>query len=412
MSARLKIALPVVLAFSLVLVLWFVVRPRMRARLHAVDALPANAFLVLTVDVDALRNSPLGAPLFGGAQSRLLGEKAITDLCGFDPLARVSEIAVAVPEESAPGDFGVVVRASISKGELLECAEKVILSRKEGGQGHPVIRAAGSYTLIEAETSKDPAEGDSARRYPTLAYRDGGPFLIGRGPWLDTMIDTVDGRLPNLSSNLAHMSMRKDLGKADGKDRALAVLGTVLLPKDLRERLKGELGEEAGGDAARNQTMEGVLGVSVAGAGVSAGAAGGDAEVVLMARCEDAGACAAVEKLVAKKRFEWSQDLSLRLFGLGPLLDSVKIDNLGATLRITAHAPSNDAARWLETILKGRTVHHPMPAGPLTSAPRTGPSSFPGAAGGSAVETLKPIRGPLRDASPPTAASKMSAAPP
>jgi len=86
---------------------------------RAIDAVPADAFLVMTLDVDRLRKSPLGAAILGGANSKLLGEKTITAICGFDPLDRMREVAVAVPQEDETGEFGIVIRADITKHELL-----------------------------------------------------------------------------------------------------------------------------------------------------------------------------------------------------------------------------------------------------------------------------------------------------
>jgi hypothetical protein len=369
-----KSTLALVLALATAAAVFFVARRSSRGRVHAIDAIPANAFLVLKVDVDGLRRSPLGAPIFGGATSKLSGEKTFTELCGFDPLSRMSEVAVGVPEDGAPGEFGVSIRAEISKDDLLACAQKVIESRKGHGLGAPTVRASGSYTLVESESD----DTDPTRRTPTLAYRDGGPFLIARGPWLATMIDTVDGKLPSVRTESPHAALRHAVGETDASP--LTVIATAVLPKALRERLKNEMGIELGSiedaDAGKGAVMAGVLGVASVGVGISAGAA--ETTATLIGRCDDPPSCAEVQKLVRKKRLEWLQDLSIGLFGLRPLLDAMTIDNDGGTLRVTTGVPSDDASKWLDRILTSRGFHRPMPS-PLTSArpPRLEPASRP-----------------------------------
>ncbi len=381
LPSRLRLLAAVASALLLVGAGWFAVRHLRRGSLHAVDAIPADAFLAITIDIDALRASPLGGPLLGGASSKLAGERTLTTTCGFDPLTRMTEIAIAVPEKGEPGEFGIAIRAAISRDELIGCARRVIESRRAAGQGQPVVRESGSYTLVEPDTQADA----STARLPTLAYRDGGPFLIARGDWLSSMIDTVEGRLPSLRTNDDHMSLRT----AVGSDKGAAVVATALLPKGLRERLRAEMAGEAGAPDPKAAIMAGVLGVSSAGIGISAGHAGADSDVVAAVRCEEAPDCAEVEKLVARKRLDLSQDFGFRLMGMGAVLDSMKIENLGRSLRITAHARTDEAARWLERVLTVGGLHHPMPA---ASSPARPPPTTP--------PTPDEILKPSRDAGP------------
>ncbi len=353
--------------------------------MHALDAIPGDAFLVATLDVDGLRRSPLGAPLFGGVASKLAGEKALTDLCGFDPLGRISEIAIAVPEEGGRGDFGIAIRADVGDAELLACAQKVIAS-KHADVATPTIREQGSYTLIEP----DSADADPEHRFPTLAYRSGGPYLIARGPWLSAMVDAVEGRLPSVAASEGHAAIRRELSRGPVSPSAIV---TAVLPKGFRQRLKEELQDELGIDdgnapspGARSAIVNGVLGVGSAGIGVVAGASGSDAQVDAVFRCEGPEPCAEVKRLVLARRLDWSQQISLRLLGLGPLLDSMKVEDDGTLVRVTARAPAEDAAAWLDRVLTLRGVHHPT-AGPLEkSAPgRPPPRGLP-----SADEVLRP----------------------
>jgi hypothetical protein len=357
----------------------YLLRRASRGRLHVIDAVPGDAFLVLTIDVDGLRSSPLGAPVFGGVASKLAGEKALTDLCGFDPLARMTEIAVAVPEEGERGDFGVAIRADVSKLELLGCAKKAIESRQPAAAAAPTMRESGTYTLVEPDEPSSPDDDhDPLHRYPTLAYRDGGPFLVARGAWLSAMIDTVEERLPS-AAGAAHGRLRNDLAAALGPGKP-TVVATAILPRAFRERMRAELASELGGDevdatkpseGAKTAILQGILGVTSAGVALQAGPAGGESTALALFRCEDQGSCAELEKLIGRRRFGWSQDIALRLMGVGPLLDSMKITNDGLLLRVTTHAPSDDASRWLDRVLALGGPRHPNP-GPLMGPPQRG----------------------------------------
>jgi hypothetical protein len=77
-----------------------------------------------------------------------------------------------------------------------------------------------------------------------------------------------------------------------------------------------------------------------------------DASIELV--CDDAPACDAVEKLAQKKRGEWSRELTLRMVGLGPLLDSIELKREGLHLRVTASASAEALASTFERVMKLR----------------------------------------------------------
>jgi hypothetical protein len=361
------------LAFAVVAaaMVWLVRRTEHR-EVHAIDSMPASSFLVVTLDVDLLRASPLGAPLLGGPGSQLLADRTLAATCGFDPLERMREIAIAVPVEDDTGEFGVAIRADLSKDELVECARKVIDAR--GGADHVTIRQSGSFTLVEPD-------GPLSRRYPTLAYREGGPFIVARGAWLDTLLATTEGKLPSVRHESRHLALRRELGQTSDEHPAFALVATVLLPKEMRERIKRDMGPEvagASGSANSPALMAGVLGVESAGLGVATGdASGSETRATIELRCEDEGACAAVARLIDKTRREWSSDLGVRLLGLGTLLDNLGVEAKGASLRVTTHAPAGEAAKWVERLLELKSGR------PATPRPR--PSSYP-----SSDEVIRP----------------------
>jgi len=124
------------------------------------------------------------------------------------------------------------------------------------------------------------------------------------------------------------------------------------LPRDLRERLKKEMNAEANEPGA-NATMASVLGVSAAGLLVRSGSDGVlDARAEL--RCESEGACADVAKLLLTKRLAWSQDIALRIVGLGPLIDGLEVNAHSTSLTLTTRTYATDLTSLLGRLSKLR----------------------------------------------------------
>jgi hypothetical protein len=332
-------------------VAWLIRRSR-EERLHAIDAVPANAFLVVSLDVDLLRKSPLAGVVLGGPAGSLLGGKNVASTCGFDPIDRMREVVVAVPVEDESGEFGVAIRADVTKDELVDCARKVLEAR--GVAKDVTFRQTGSFTWVEPE-------GALAKHYPTLAYREGGPYLIARGAWLGTMVDTAEGKLPSARRESMHLSLRKALGQSSDDAPAFALLATVILPKEMRERIKRDMGKEIAeepGEASSAALMAGALGVEAAGLAISAGDdAGGEARALVELRCEDEAARAAVARIIEKNRREWSKsDSTMRFLGIGALLDNLTVEERGRDLRVSTH----EVARWLQRLLDLRSPRSPL----------------------------------------------------
>jgi hypothetical protein len=319
------------------------------------DAVPDDSFLVATMAVAELRASPIAAPLLKVASS-LGGMGNAEKECGFDPFARVDEIAVAVPEETL-GEIGIVIAGRLDRTELIACAKKVIAAR--GGAASVAPSAAHpSFTLIEEASALDGK--------PSLALGERGLLLIGKGPWLAKMMETAEGKRPSLKKNERHMALRSGVG--EGR----SVVLTVLLPAALRNRLRGEMAEEIdGGEPAANANMAGVLGVNSAALALAAGAPGGTTELVADLRCDTADACAQVRGLVERKRAGWSKDISFRFIGLAPLFDALTLSAEGAKVTARTRMPADDARLLVERLLdlrRGRAPASP-PAGPPASPP-------------------------------------------
>src|ERR1700722_16484258 len=251
------------------------------------DSVPRDAWLVATVDVAAIRASPLAKPFLaagGGTQLGALGY--LTSPCGFDPGQRLREVVITSPENGERGDFGVAFNGEFTKDELAHCADTVI----RGRGGSPVPSTRGGYILLE-----DTSDPQHAR----VAYREGGPYLVGRGTWVAAMIDAIERKGEGIRSE--HTDLRAALLAKEGA--APAVMVTALLPASVRDKLKAELASELGGEGDRGYA--GVLAVSAAGAAIGFTGQGGDAGASTTSlsaemHCDTPAACDEVKKLIER----------------------------------------------------------------------------------------------------------------
>jgi hypothetical protein len=297
-------------------------------------AVPRGAWLVATLDVAALRASPVAQAVVGSEGVTIPGVGRLVDACGFEPLAHLTEIAVVAPE--GEGEFGVAFAGDFDKRVLSDCATKILRARG----GEPATETRGTFTLV--------GDVDDAKR-ARLAYRDGGPFLVGRGGWLLTMIDAVDGKTERAAPELLALRaslMTSGAGVADGHGPR-AVVAAALLPRATRDQLKAEME----GQAAPNEAYAGVLAVDRAGVAVATGAPGSTTYFTAEVHCESAEACAAVKTLIEQKRFAVASNPGLRLLGLGDAMDSLAVEPHGPSLSLHAEAPTDTLAR-----LVGRVV--------------------------------------------------------
>ena len=337
-------------------------------------AVPADSFMIVSIDIPALAESPIGQALVGDGGTRagtLLGVDSITATCGFDPLPHLRAVALAIPEgpvgqagEPERGDFGVAASGSLAKEALESCSKAVIAKR--GGEAR--VEQKGSFTVVSDARSPASAE---------VAFRDGGPYLVGKGAWLTRMIDAADGRVPStLSARDAHAELRADLTTRDLD--AEAIRATAILPESVRARVEREMELEA--SAARDgsvneprrglKLMEGVLGVSAAAFGIHAGRDQpheDDTRFVAELRCDTEAACDAVSTLILHTRLGWSGNLAYRLLGLGPLIDNLTVERAGApktALFVRTHAPAGNLARVLSRALDAAPPKKPATAVP------------------------------------------------
>lgn len=321
------------------------------------DAVPAGSFLVASLDADALRASSILDGLAGDRPRAMLGITPVAEACGFDPLTRVRRAALAVPEEdSGRGDFGIAARVEVTGDELRRCATKLAERRHASTS----TREVGDFTVLDTPSPPSAAPNGAARRTgapPSLAYGKG-LLLVGQGTWLERMIASAGGRAPAVATDATHGALRTALSKGEGWQRPM-LLVTMVLPSALRERLRGEMAAEVGAADPSAAAMGGVLGVASAGLALRHVAPprpgspdGGQVEARAELACDDEPSCVAVEKLLLKKRLDWSRDLTLRLLGVGPVLDSLEVEHVGARVNVRARAQAATLTSVLDRLLR------------------------------------------------------------
>jgi hypothetical protein len=161
------------------------------------------------------------------------------------------------------------------------------------------------------------------------------------------MIDLAS-RPPGTSAGGEPGTTHSELRTSLSRGGTPALLLTAILPKDLRERLKGELGTELGTEADRAYAS--VLSVQAAGAALTTGPKGSMTAIEAELRCETAAACDDVKGVIERKRAASSRSPA-RLVGLGSLLDSLHVEGHGATLSLTAKVPTDELAQAIGRVL-------------------------------------------------------------
>lgn len=333
---------------------------------------PRDSFLAATIDLAELRRSPVYETVIGreaakhgssaSLPTRALGMANLAEACGFDPLSRVEKLAVAVPEEEGDrGDFGVAARVQVTREELEKCTKALGSQHAGENRTHDV----GPFTVLE----------DAGGR--KLGYASSGLLVVGKGSWFDTMLATGAHEKPSLRDASEHTALRSTLTGREGWAKP-TVLVTALLPRSLRDRLKKEMAAEEPSTDASASIMSGVLGVSAAGIAIRAGSAGENLDARLELVCDTAEACTSVQKLIQRKRLDWSKDLTLRMVGFGALIDSLDVRVDGTAVHASLSTSANALAAAIDRALRFRSHRAEEPAPPPPSRDATPASSRDG----------------------------------
>jgi hypothetical protein len=271
---------------------------------EALDAVPADSFAVISVDVGAFQGSPLAqlAPRAAELVERALlprpsSGKAAQPQRGVDwprcaaAALGLRSIAVSVPE--TPGDFGVAADGAFGE-EARACVAWGGAARATSDPRYP------GFVLFRDEARPKGA---------WVAARARGPVLVAPPEELDRMMRTVRGEGPSVRTNAAHRELRAALGDA-------ALVATVTLSRAFREKVRSEVGGE--GEATTTNAVDAILDVSSAGLAIDVRP---DVRVHLELACEHEAACDRIRAFLERRRFLLSQNLGVRLAGFGPFLD-------------------------------------------------------------------------------------------
>jgi hypothetical protein len=354
MSTPRKIALGIIGAGAAVLAGSYFYTPRRPVR--PIDAVPPDAFVAIEVDVAALRQSGALQAIFGDRN-----EQSLAQACGYDPVDKMDDLVFAVPE-GATGDFGVAVKADISKDDLLNCANAVV--KAHGGDPTADVVDRGSYSVITPRTTSS----DATKPARSMGYRAGSPILVGPRSWVYTMIDSLEDAAYGRGSPGEHLTLRKKLAAEITPTPKFLVTATVLLERSVREKLKADMLKEVGtASDSGTSMMLGVLGMTSGVLGLYE--SGRDVHVVVDLRCEEEPECIQVQRLIEKVRDEWSRMQALRDFGLGPVLDHLEVDHEGTRLQVRAAAAATDVVSWAKLFLESKPI---VPAGAASAASPSG----------------------------------------
>jgi len=310
---------------------------------HAIDAIPAGALLVATADLAGLRASPVGAPfLREGREIPGLGK--VRDVCGFDPMDTLTEVALAIPAAGEAGEFGLVASGPIDDDALVACASKVIDARG----GRAVTTTVGSFRSVRDATLT--LSGGE------IAVRRGGPLLLGAGAYLRAMIDAADGRSPGIGSSVAHGFLSHQVGDA-------SIRATLVLSPELRHVVAEELASGGAAGAPEGSILAGAVGVQL---GPAVG-------VHLVVSCATAEACASLADKLGKVRAERAADPATRVVGFGAVLDQITIAAEGTLIHARVELPADLAGLLADRLINLRGIRHPMRAHDEVPAPSPPP---------------------------------------
>ncbi|EYF01448.1 hypothetical protein [Chondromyces apiculatus] len=371
----------------------------------ALDAIPGNALIAGTADLRALRASTLGAPFFHDGRE-IDGVGKIRELCGFDPLDQIDEIAFGVPPSDEGGELGLVASGKLQDDDLVRCATRVIEAR--GGQ--PVVTPMGSFRTVRDTSTPSGIE---------LAIRPGGPVLLASGSYLRTMIDSADGRTPSVLQNPSHTEAAR---RVEGQAARI----TMVLTPEQRRQIAEEVASGGDPDAQRAPAAS----IQSAALGVALAENVGFHAVLT---CASAPPCEAIGKFIERARDAHASDRGALVSLFASVLRNATIQAQADTLHLRLQAPTSSVAFIVEQLLtlRARRTAAPPPRDALprdalppeppphdqpSSAPRPPGSAVPGAApatAGSASPSAPPPSETLRPprSSATSATSAASAAP-
>ena len=267
--------------------------------------IPAGSAFVLSVDVRALSRSPLGA-FIAERLGRSAGASKLAQACGFDPLARLDQLALAIPSanlaaQEHPEDFGIVASGRFKAEEITRCASSAITARS----GEPIRTKLGSFDSVR---DRKASSGE-------IAAKDG-LLVVSGGSYLRELLDSADSDTragPAGIRDARHAELRRALGPGP-------LLATWLLGEGWFARVAGEEANARLSPLAALKTMS--LRVNV----------GRTAELLVLLDCAESEAASRIASLLGELRS------SLDMLPLDPALKSIAkritVEQTAASLKL------------------------------------------------------------------------------
>lgn len=290
----------------------------------ALAAVPEDAIVVATVDLDSVRASSVLSPLVREGRE-IPGIGKLDEVCGFDPVGRLRELVLAIPA-GAEDELGVVATGAIEAAPLVACASKLVAKRG----GEPIVETSGSFTVVRD------ARGVLGR----IAVRNGGPVLLGEGAYLQKMMRAAEGAEPNVSRSI-HAKLRSEVD-------AGAIRMTFIVPAEMKQRVRAELGDI---DVPALSIHSGAVVVSTS----------PTIRIRALANCENEQPCAKLSESLNGSLAEGAKDLGVRLLGMGKLMERVRISSKDERLELQADLTAEEASGLVDRLLALRALRRPAP---------------------------------------------------
>lgn len=277
--------------------------------------------VIASARLDQLRASPFTAPLLL-ARRELAGIGSLADVCGFDPVAQIDEVAIAVPDGSDDPDVGVVAVGALDARALAACAARVIERR---GKSATVEERAG-FTVVREKNREHVGQ---------IAVKDGGPLFLGGGAYLEAMMHAAETPLTNAPANEEHRRERERFVGANGAGNAVVV--TAVFSEAMRNRARSEL---AGGRGIFTRVTRAALSLTLA------------PTLRLQANlgCETPADCSALAELAELWKSDASGPSSIFHASSTGWLDRAEFGVFGKELRASAELRPEEAARLVDEV--------------------------------------------------------------
>ena len=313
---------------------------------RAIDAIPADAQVVITAHLEAVRSSPY---------RELFGSDAVPSLvpgggsaCGKGAVARMREVAIWVPQQSGD-DFGLAANGDASSDAIWSCAQDTITRRG----GRPTRTVSEGFSLI-----LDESLGPGAAQ---IAVRDPGLVLLGRPMTRARMMDALGGRTPAASSTGEHARMRAEL--TDQGELTIS----VLVGAGLQARIADMAGEPT-------PTFDAVQAIA------ATFHLAAQSRVQILLWCSRSDAAERVATWLNRRRDAITRSLPLRASGIAAWFDDARIDVQGTRVSLATTAQASQVLDVLRRLERLDDLLDPPPSG-------ESPPAMPSAGVG---ETLRP----------------------